>query len=242
MTVEADKNTSETGEILFGRRKIRYHVLRRQRKTLQIAVLPDSTVEITAPMESTPFAIQDKIKKRGAWIVKQQHWFRQFDPRTPARQYLGGESHFYLGKRYRLKVMAGSATGVRLVHGFFEVTCSEQTDPEQVKTLMDQWYKKKASSLFSELFACLQQQYRITKVPLLQIKKMKMRWGSLSKGGILTLNTNLIQAPKECIEYVVTHELCHIQHHNHSTEFYKLLTRRMPDWMARKQILEGALI
>lgn len=242
MSVEPDKNTSETDEILFGRRRIRYRVLRRKRKTLQIAVLPNSSVEITAPVDSTPVAIQEKVKKRAAWIVKQQHWFRQFDPRTPARQYLGGESHFYLGKRYRLKVMVGSDTGIRLVHGFFEVTCRGRTDPEQVQTLMDQWYKKKASCQFSELFTCMLQQYRITKAPLLQIKKMKMRWGSLSKGGILTLNTNLIQAPKECIEYVVTHELCHIQHHDHSPEFYKLLTRRMPDWMVKKQKLEGALI
>lgn len=71
---------------------------------------------------------------------------------------------------------------------------------------------------------------------------MDKRWGSLSRKGRLTLNVNLIQTPKECIEYVVIHELCHLIHHNHGTEFYKLLDRILPDWMKRKHKLEMTLI
>ena len=78
--------------------------------------------------------------------------------------------------------------------------------------------------------------------PNLKLQKMEKRWGSLSDKGQLTLNINLIQTPKECIEYVVIHELCHLIYHNHGIEFYKLLEHTLPDWMKRKYKLEMALI
>jgi hypothetical protein len=71
---------------------------------------------------------------------------------------------------------------------------------------------------------------------------MKTRWGSLAKSGALTLNTDLVRAPLECIEYVITHELCHLKHHDHSSGFYKLLEKVMPDWEKRKRRLEMALV
>jgi hypothetical protein len=70
---------------------------------------------------------------------------------------------------------------------------------------------------------------------------MRKRWGSLSKGGMLTLNTDLIRAPRECIDYVIIHELCHLKYHDHGSEYYRLLERVMPDWEKRKHKLELAL-
>jgi predicted metal-dependent hydrolase len=71
---------------------------------------------------------------------------------------------------------------------------------------------------------------------------MKTRWGSLSSNSLITLNLRLIQTPRECIEYVIMHELCHLEHNHHSEAFFKLLSRRMPDWKTRKQKLELFLI
>jgi hypothetical protein len=75
----------------------------------------------------------------------------------------------------------------------------------------------------------------------LQIKRLKKRWGSLSAKGTLTLNTDLIRAPKECIDYVVTHELCHLVNKDHNAQFYGLLGKIMPDWEKRKHKLERTL-
>jgi hypothetical protein len=71
---------------------------------------------------------------------------------------------------------------------------------------------------------------------------MKKRWGSLSHNGLLTLNTDLIRAPKACIDYVITHELCHLKHHNHGPNFYRLLEKMMPDWERRKTQLELSMV
>jgi len=77
--------------------------------------------------------------------------------------------------------------------------------------------------------------------PKLSIKRMKTRWGSLSDKGTVTLNTDLIRAPKECIDYVVTHELCHLKYHDHSPEFYALLDSIIPGWKKVKDRLAVTL-
>ena len=75
--------------------------------------------------------------------------------------------------------------------------------------------------------------------PTLRIRAMETRWGScLIKKRIITLNKRLLEAPRNCIEYVVMHELCHLIHPNHSKNFYNFLTTLMPDWKERKKVLE----
>ena len=74
--------------------------------------------------------------------------------------------------------------------------------------------------------------------PILKIRDMKTRWGSLSQNATMTINLNLIKTSRECIEYVIIHELCHLAHHNHSSAFYKLLDSKLKNWKERKHKLE----
>ena len=71
------------------------------------------------------------------------------------------------------------------------------------------------------------------------MQDMKVQWGSCSPAGRITLNPHLVKAPRECIDYVLLHELCHLRHHNHSTRFYKALDANMPHWRAVKQRLDA---
>ena len=105
---------------------------------------------------------------------------------------------------------------------------------------MDTWYFKKAKDKFAErLIRCTQQFDGFNEATFkLKIRKMKKRWGSLSQGKILTLNVNLVKSPKECIDYVITHELCHLLYRKHNREFYNLLEATMPDWRTKKHKLE----
>lgn len=228
--------------VYYGERLISFTLIRRKRKSLQIAVLPDGTVEVTSPEESTEDAIKEKVRKRAAWIVKQQKYFQQFDPRTPPRRYLGGESHLYLGKKYRLKLSVDSRDSVKLRRGYFEIRCKGSEEPEKVRKLLYDWYREQAKRIFREIFDGVLSSLSIENPPQFQIRQMKTRWGSLSKHGLITLNLSLIKTPRECIEYVIVHELCHIEHNNHSQEFFRLLSQRMPDWEKRKQKLEETLI
>lgn len=214
------------------------------RKSLEIAVHPDSTVLIKAPVGTRFEEIQMRVFKRAGWIKRQLDYFRQFEPRTPARQYVGGETHLYLGRQYRLKISSGERDEVKLIRGHFQIEVKGNASPDKVKSLLEVWYAEKATDRFRESFErCWPSFEKLSLArPRLQIRRMKKRWGSLSKNGTLTLNADLIRAPKECIDYVVAHELCHLQYHDHSPAFYRLLDMVMPDWKKRKHELELALV
>ncbi len=79
----------------------------------------------------------------------------------------------------------------------------------------------------------------VRQLPPLRLRAMRVQWGSCSPGGRLTLNPHLVRAPRECIDYVLLHELCHLKEHNHSARFYRLLDAHMPSWRAVKARLDG---
>jgi len=233
----------EKRSINYGRKTIRYSLLHTDRKTLEIAVHPDASVVVKAPVDSDIAAIEKKLQKRAPWILKQQAFFEQFNPRPPRRFYINGETHLYLGKQYRLKLANGPENSIKLSRGFLTITFRDKSTPERARKLLSKWYLERARVQFNEsLDRCWQlfSNQGLSR-PRLFIKKMQKRWGSLSDNGMLVLNTDLIRAPKECLDYVVIHELCHLKYRDHNSKFYKLLESTIPDWEKRKHKLELGL-
>lgn len=233
-----------TSVVPYGSKFIKYQLIRCDRKTMEIAVHPDGNVIVKAPMNAHSSLIQEKIQKKSRWILRQLNYFRQFTPKTTKRCYVNGETHLYLGKQYRLKLTKGAENTVRLSRGFFHITCRDAPNPETAKKLLHGWYAEKASIQFLEsMDRCWPAFKRFASVrPALSIKLMRRRWGSLSDKGTMTLNTNLIRAPKECIDYVVTHELCHLKYRDHGPDFYKLLDSVIPGWKKIKHKLELSMV
>ncbi len=226
-------------EIFYGERKIAYAVEFCSRKTLEISVMPNSVVQVRAPQGATLEAIAQKVLKKASWIVEKQDWFAKFPKAPPPRQYLGGETHLYMGRRYRLKVEKSKERSIKIDGGFIRIV-SVDVRPTTVKKLLDEWLRERAKMQFENVFQACMARFSPSSAPVrLQIRDMKTRWGSLSQGGMLTLNIRLIAAPKECIEYVVVHELCHLKYPNHDKKFYRLLETRLPDWEKRKLKLEN---
>ncbi len=234
----------KSGSISYGKLTIDYEVQYTLRKTLEIAVLPDCQVVITAPEGIEDEKITEKVRKRARWILKQKEFFQQFQPKTPPRNYLIGETHLYLGRRYRLQIQEDLQERVELSFGKLRVFCKSQSDPELVKRLLTIWYRQKAHIKFNErLNYHLANYSEFQKYnPILQIRTMNKRWGSLSPKGMLTLNLNLIKAPVDCIDYVIVHELCHLIQPNHGPKFYRILKKIMPDYQKIKLKLELKLI
>ncbi|MBA7579021.1 hypothetical protein ES708_20887 [subsurface metagenome] len=228
------------GSIFYGNNEIQFSVSYVERKTLEISVHPNADVVVRAPSGADFGEIRKIIFRRAKWITKQQGYFRQFNPRTPARQYISGETHLYLGKQYRLKIEESNFYTVKLTRGFFQVQVKPEDSPDKIKKVLNQWYYEKAALKMKELTdECWRYFEGVDfEKPELQIRKMKTRWGSLSKRETLTLNIDLIRAPKECIEYVIIHELCHLKYNDHSAEFYHLLEKIMPNWKNFKHKLE----
>ncbi len=225
-------------EITWDKYLIKYTVTHKRRKTLGINVLPDKSVRVSAPIGASDDIIVRCVTKRAGWIVKQ---WRHFDALgvviTPPRRYISGESHYYLGRQYMLKVEEGKPNSVRYKGRCFEVVCTPKTKAEE---LMKGWYLQQAKVKFAEIAEPLIARFARHGVEpaLIRVRTMKRCWGSCTRSGKITLNTELIKCAKPCIEYVIIHELCHLIHHNHSKDFYALLEAEMPDWKTWKAKLE----
>jgi predicted metal-dependent hydrolase len=235
--------SSSRGSVAHGKENIEFSLFHVDRKTLEIAVHPNQTVVIKAPLGIDDKEIKTRVARRAGWIIRQRDFFRQFDPRTPARSYVGGETHLYLGRHYRLRIGRGNRDTVKLTRGYFEIEVRGDVSSEKVKDLLEEWYRDRAAGKFRESFdRCWFYFEKFSPAkPRLQIRRMRKRWGSLSANGMLTLNTDLIRAPKECIDYVIVHELSHLRYKNHDPKFYRFLDKVMPDWKKRKHKLEVAL-
>jgi predicted metal-dependent hydrolase len=230
-----------TQSVQYGTIRIEYELIYAPRKTLAITVDPDLHVIVKAP-EGTDLAdIEVKVCKRAAWILQQQRELERYLPHLPPRQYVSGETHRYLGRQYRLKVIEDGAEGVKHSRNYIYVSVQDKSDTEHIKGLLDDWYRAHAKQVFAErLAACYPKVEHLgIAYPDLIIRVMKSRWGSSSPSGKITLNIKLIQVPKAYIDYVIFHELCHLQEPNHSQRYYELLDRVLPDWRDRREKLNA---
>lgn len=226
-----------TGQITYGSTVIGYTIHFSNRKTLGISVMPDGTVEVKAPANAPIEQIEDRLHKRAAWILKQQDYFRSFGESRPIKRFVSGESHYYLGRQYILRVEEGRPNSARYKGRCFEVVCSPLSKAED---LMKAWYRERAKVKFAEIAEPIMRRFEILgySPSSLYIQEMNNRWGSCTPKGKIILNTELIKAPIPCIEYVITHELCHLAHPDHTKAFFDMLTREMPDWQRWKDKLE----
>ena len=230
-----------TSSIYFGSKQINFQLHYVQRKTLGITVTPEMEVIVKAP-EKTPLGkVKEKVMKRAPWIIKQQSFFLSFHPKTPPRRYVGGETHLYMGRQYRLKVTLGKPSSVRYKGRFIEVIT---TDESKTKVLLLNWYRGHAKKKFASIAEPLIQKFKRYDVePLgIYVQEMPRRWGSCTPKGKIILNPELIKAPRECIEYVIVHELCHLIHRDHTRKFFDLQTKEMPEWRKWKAKLEKVMV
>jgi predicted metal-dependent hydrolase len=213
----------------FGSRKIVYTLLYSKRKTLGITVNPDMRIVVKAPENSSTDLIATKVKKRAAWIIKQQNFFLTFHPKLNDKKYISGESHFYLGKDKKNEVSYKGR--------YIQIKTKNKSNVEK---LLNDWYRIKAKEKFEEIATPLIEKFKKYNVEPtgIFIQGMKTRWGSCTPKGKIILNPELIKTPKGCIEYVIIHELCHLVHHSHNQKFFDLQVKECPLWERWKKKLE----
>ncbi len=112
-------------------------------------------------------------------------------------------------------------------------------DPVGIKSAVDAWYRQRALEVFAQRLAVIAGPLTwVRALPPFRLQFMTRQWGSCSPAGRLTLNPWLVASPREAIDYVLLHELCHLKHHNHGQAFHALLKRHMPNWEQIKSRLD----
>ena len=230
----------------YGEKEINFELKRKNVKNINLNIRPDMTISVSAN-EDVPLAIiKDFVKEKGPWICKNINYFKEFQPDEKSeKEYVSGESFKYIGRQYRLRVRKSEIETVKYFRGFIYLYVKDIEDFRKKEKLFNDWMHEKANIHFNE---SLDKMYELVKnydipKPSIKIREMKARWGSCHREDkIIILNSELIKAPKHCIDYVVLHELIHFKYKNHNDKFYTFLTSLMPDWEKRKKILDEEVV
>ena len=210
-----------------------YHVIPSpRRRTLGVEVHRDLRVIVRAPLGCPEDLLQRYVSRQRRWITRQLDYFKALPPPRPAPNYVDGEVHLYLGRELNLSLQPERRShvvidGERLIVGGIGAS-----EPAVTEAALSRWYLTRAKAEFVGLLSACHAHPRFARYPCpaLKVRNMRTRWGTLCRQRGMTLNAVLVQAPRECIEYVIYHELCHLSYHGHGPRFYQLLAALVPDW------------
>lgn len=230
--------------VRYGGEDIPFELTFRSRRQLAINVHPDRSVTVVAPQARSVDEVLARVQRRAGWIARQRRHFAKFHPLPHARRYVNGETHYYLGRQYRLRVSTAESESMKLKGRYLLVETRRANTAARARALLDRWYKGRAGEIFgSRLLRCLKEAPSLRMPPpKIVIRHMGKRWGSCTETGNILINVALIKTPLDCIEYLIMHELCHLRVHNHGPAYYRLLARCMPDWQRRKERLDSFVI
>lgn len=228
----------------YGEEVIDFTLRRQPSRTvpsIAIHVEPDGRVLVDAPNGAAIADVLSAVKKRSRWISQHVGAARARLAHLLPHEYVSGESLHYLGRRYRLKVIVDArAPAETHMRGAFIAVTVPARDADKIRATLDAWYRQRARELLTARLAAVAAPLRwVRELPPTRLQLMTVQWGSCSPSGRITLNPLLVKAPRECIDYVLLHELCHLKHHNHSAQFYRTLDRHMPAWRAVKEKLDN---
>lgn len=229
--------------VRYGKTSIPYTTRRRANRTsgrVAIHVEPDGRVLVDAPTEASDAQIRAAVASRARWIHSHVAAIADRLAHILPREYVSGESLLYLGRRYRLKVVASQdGTRTARLRGSYIEVITPSPRPALVRAALAEWYRERARAVFAARLEATASSLRwVRSLPAIRLQTMKVQWGSCSPAGRLTLNPHLVKAPRECVDYVLLHELCHLKEHNHARSFYRLLEMHMPRWQQRKARLD----
>ncbi|KGD64094.1 hypothetical protein Y5S_02634 [Alcanivorax nanhaiticus] len=215
-----------------------FELIRSKRRSLELRVLEDGTVQVRAPQRAPVRMVQTFVDSRRQWIADQQ----QRQASRPRQRWLDGEVLAWRGDRLQLDVSEGR-TRVGISGCYLSVRVTQPEDEMVVRSAVEGWMRRQAKGVFED---SIERQFGWFAAqgfarPTLRIKKMRTRWGSLSARGYINLNMALLHYPPLALDYVVMHELCHLKHMDHGPGFHGLMDARMPDWRQRKALLEQPL-
>jgi len=198
---------------------------------------PTGRVRIAAPRRMSLETIRLFAISKLGWIKQQQKKLREQE-REPAREYLERESHYVWGKRCLLEVIeSDQAPSVELRHNKLVLQVRPQTEEGKRKAIVESWYREQVKNAVPALIAKWEPLLGV-RVVRFYVQCMKTRWGSCNpETRSIRLNTDLAKKPRECLEYIIVHEMLHLLEPTHNSRFVALIDRFMPRWQVFRATL-----
>ena len=206
-------------------------VVKKDIKNIHLSVHPPTgRVRIAAPLRMNLDTIRVFAISKLAWVKQQQKKLRE-QAREAPREYLDRESHYAWGRRYLLKLVAREGMpSIELKHNKMILCAPLSYDDRKKQLALDAWYREQIKEAIPPLIAKWEKLMGV-KVAIFRVRRMKTKWGSCNpRTGSILLNLDLAKKPRECLEYLVVHEMVHLLEPTHNARFVSLMDQFMPKW------------
>jgi len=211
--------------------EISVEVVLKDIKNVHLSVYPpNGKVKIAAPRRMKMDTIRVYAISKLDWIKKQQKKFKA-QAREAKREYLTKESHYFLGKRYLLKIIEHAAPPeILLKTNTIEIYLRPNTPLDKRQKLMEEWYRAKLLEIAFPMLKKWAKKMKLDPDELV-VRKMKTKWGTCNpKLKRISLNLELAKKPQHCIEYILVHEMVHLLERNHTSKFTTYMNHYLPEW------------
>jgi predicted metal-dependent hydrolase len=227
-------------------KEIHYQLERKPVKNLNLRIRSDRSIYVSANSAVPIDEIDLFVISKASYISDAIERFNEMAKYKPQpKQYVSGETFYIQGRALRLQVSKSEKDMISSDGIYIFLSVKDPDNFDKKRRMVNRFLNKQCRLVFEEIIHSIYpvfEKYGVS-YPNLRIRSMETRWGScLAKKGIITLNKRLLEAPRNCIEYVVMHEFCHFIHPNHSKRFYSFLSMLMPDWKKRKALLEKTAV
>lgn len=221
---------------------LKVDVVRKQIKNLHLGVYPPrGRVRVAAPLGLTRDAVRLAVIDKLSWIKRQRAKF-EAQPRQSVRELVSGETHYFLGRRYRLRVIERSGRAEVVQNGKHGIILyvRPHSDRECRERLLLEWYRVQLKELAGPLLTKWQKTLHV-QVSSWGVRKMKTKWGSCNPlTGHVLVNLELAKKPVQCLEYVIVHELVHLLERKHNDRFIALIDKHLPNWKQYRDELNAS--
>ena len=229
----------ETSVIAWGNKHLPYTIQRSARRKKTVAVTVDSAggVLLVAPAQLATSELDALVRRKAPWIDKQIRRVKSLESMPASREFVSGESMLYLGRHYRLKVCPRENGPPKLRGRWLHVSARVGADqPDEVRSALISWLRQRAQERLPERVGAWCLKVGVA-MPQVLVADQRKRWGSCDQGGTIRLNWRIIQAPMRLVDYVVVHELVHLQHRGHGRDYWQAVGRVMPGYERRREEL-----
>lgn len=221
-------------------REIKFNIIYRKRKTMSLEIKRDGIINVIAPNGLDKTFIVDKVKNKSDWIIKKLDEIEVINNNRYIRSYESGDIFLYLGNEYILEVLVDQSTigtTVSLENNKLIVR-SNSNNKDVIQRALKKWYTDETLGIVKERVNYYKLFFEDT-VTSIKIKDQKSRWASCTYKNEILFNLRCSMMPIQIIDYIVVHEMCHMEHRNHSKDFYLAVGRILPDYKERVKWLKN---
>jgi predicted metal-dependent hydrolase len=220
------------------KKDLSYEVIRSLRSTADIVIEPDGRLLVRAPHSIPDERIEDIVESKRYWIYKNIAEWRDLNATRILREYRNGEGFLYLGRSYRLQLVAGQEEPLLLRNGAFCLRRDlvDRGAVDAIKSAFRDYYVARGLERIGQRVDYYAPRVGVA-VRHIALRDLGNRWGSCSPKGNISFHWKCMMAPLTIIDYIVVHELCHFHHWDHTQAFWNEIDKILPNYRERKEWL-----